>query len=236
MSSYTNDGGASAAQNTNAMDPVGMNSETAEAARQKSAEVMAALKEGKPGEADEIMGKPDDSKGPSVIDRVKRKIGVGGDKKGEGDVFLMSIPRRHCIANFLATPLIFAEVPSAKCKSHLPNQHGPRRSSPAHRGYRRKRRALGDRRAHFWVVWAAFEAGPADKAVWREAEDCKHRSRRLERTESDRHCFTSVVVAMRDGHGGEADRWTGVGGQSVINLGLSDEVLVGVSDFRLLLL
>jgi len=86
MSSYTNDGGASAAQNTNAMDPVGMNSEKAEAARQKSAEVMAALKEGKPGEADEIMGKPDDSKGPSVIDRVKRKIGVGGDKKEEGDV------------------------------------------------------------------------------------------------------------------------------------------------------
>ncbi|KAK0948341.1 hypothetical protein LTR48_000439 [Friedmanniomyces endolithicus] len=86
MSSYTNDGGTSAAQNTNAMDPVGMNSEKAEAARQKSAEVMAALKEGKPGEADEIMGKPDDSKGPSVIDRVKRKIGVGGDKKEEGDV------------------------------------------------------------------------------------------------------------------------------------------------------
>ena len=87
MSSYTNDGGASAAQNTNAMDPVGMNSEKAEAARQKSAEVMAALKEGKPGEADAIMGKRDDmDKGPSVIDRMKKKIGVGGEKKGEVDV------------------------------------------------------------------------------------------------------------------------------------------------------
>ncbi|TKA37357.1 hypothetical protein B0A54_10942 [Friedmanniomyces endolithicus] len=89
MSSYTNDGGASAAQNTNAMDPAGMNSDKAEAARQKSAEVMAALKEGKPGEADAVMGKPDYSKGPSVIDRVKRKVGIGGDKEEEeeeGDV------------------------------------------------------------------------------------------------------------------------------------------------------
>jgi len=130
----------------------------------------------------------------------------------------MSIPRRHCIANFLATPLVFPEVPSAKCKSHLPNQHGPRRSSPAHRGYRRKWRALGDRRAHFWGVWAAFEAGPADKAVWREAEDCKHRPRRLERAESDAHCLASVVVAVHYCHGGEADRWTGVGGVSVVYL------------------
>ncbi|KAK1824129.1 hypothetical protein LTR12_001430 [Friedmanniomyces endolithicus] len=86
MSSYTNDGGASAAQYTNAMDPVGMNSEKAEAARQKSAEVMAALKDGKPGEADAIMGKRDDmDKGPSVIDRMKKKIGIGGEKE-EGDV------------------------------------------------------------------------------------------------------------------------------------------------------
>ncbi|KAK0820454.1 hypothetical protein LTR75_001617 [Friedmanniomyces endolithicus] len=119
MSSYTNDGGASAAQNTNAMDPVGMNSEKAEAARQKSAEVMAALKEGKPGEADATMGKRDDmDKGPSVIDRMKKKIGVGGEKKGEGDVAVSFVTYYSC--RFLAAnaPPIVSHAPCLRKASN----------------------------------------------------------------------------------------------------------------------
>lgn len=70
------------APNTNTMDPASMPSDRAEAARMKSAAVMAALREG--GDADAIMGKQQQkgTQGILPLGWLRRKM----MKKGEGEV------------------------------------------------------------------------------------------------------------------------------------------------------
>jgi hypothetical protein len=66
------------------MDPERMPSERAEAARQKSAEIMASLKKGEPGDADKLMGDRKEKSSKNLL----QKLGLGGKKKEsrEGDV------------------------------------------------------------------------------------------------------------------------------------------------------
>jgi len=86
-SSSWNDSGFAFAPNTNALDPVSMPSDKAEAARQKSAAVMAALKDGRTGDADALMGdqKETGTKGIVPLRWMKDKI-KGGSKKKEDAV------------------------------------------------------------------------------------------------------------------------------------------------------
>ncbi|KAK5127161.1 hypothetical protein LTR85_008522 [Meristemomyces frigidus] len=65
------------APNTNAMDANSMPSDKAAAARMRSAEVMAALKSGEPGDADAIMGKQQQkgTQGIVPLQWLKRKMG-----------------------------------------------------------------------------------------------------------------------------------------------------------------
>lgn len=74
-------------QNTNTMDPNSMSSDRAQAARMKTAEIMAALKKGEPGDADKLMGKQgaEGNKGTVSTGWLKRKLG-GGSKKGNEEV------------------------------------------------------------------------------------------------------------------------------------------------------
>lgn len=62
--------------NTNAMDADRMPSEKAQAARMKSAEVMAALKKGQPGDADALMApqKPEGSQNLLPLQWIKSKV------------------------------------------------------------------------------------------------------------------------------------------------------------------
>ncbi|EME84291.1 uncharacterized protein MYCFIDRAFT_173310 [Pseudocercospora fijiensis CIRAD86] len=80
-SSSWNSSGFYFSANTNTMDRESMPSEKAEAARLRSAEVMAALKSGEPGAADRMMGgqKESGSKGIVPLQWVKSKF--GGKKK-----------------------------------------------------------------------------------------------------------------------------------------------------------
>lgn len=89
-SSSWNDSGFAFAPNTNTMDQTTMPSKEAQAAREKTLEIMNALKDGKPGEADAMMGKRE-AKGTAGIvplDWVKSKFGgkkkEGKEEKGDG--------------------------------------------------------------------------------------------------------------------------------------------------------
>lgn len=85
-----NDGGFAFSPNTNTLDRESMPSAQAEAARQKSAQVMAALKSGEPGAADRVMGDQKESgsgrgggggsKGVFPLQWMKAKMGGGGGK------------------------------------------------------------------------------------------------------------------------------------------------------------
>lgn len=72
-------GGYSFPSNTNTMDPESMPSDKAQAAREKAKEIMAALQDGKPGEADKLMGKNENNNGLTPLGWFKSK--VGGSKK-----------------------------------------------------------------------------------------------------------------------------------------------------------
>lgn len=73
--------------NTNTLDRESMPSDKAEAARLKSAAVMAALKSGKPGEADRLMGENNVKQGqlvpPGPLKWLHRKFSGRKDDKGE---------------------------------------------------------------------------------------------------------------------------------------------------------
>ncbi|KAK5129268.1 hypothetical protein LTR08_003647 [Meristemomyces frigidus] len=83
-SSSWNTGGFSFNPNTNCLDAESMPSEKAEAARQKSAAVMAALRSGEPGAADAAMGKQvqKGTQGILPLGWLKSKFS-GGGKGGE---------------------------------------------------------------------------------------------------------------------------------------------------------
>ncbi|EME44719.1 hypothetical protein DOTSEDRAFT_72245 [Dothistroma septosporum NZE10] len=76
------------APNTNTMDPTTMPSAQAEAARQKSAAVMAALKRGDEAEANRLMGKENNTQGQLVPPRplkwIMRKLTGGKKQEGNG--------------------------------------------------------------------------------------------------------------------------------------------------------
>ena len=82
-SSPWNDGGFSFSPNTNTLDANTMPSDKAEAARQKAKEIMLALEDGKPGDADKMMGarEPKGNVGIIPIDWLKTKFGSKKDKK-----------------------------------------------------------------------------------------------------------------------------------------------------------
>ncbi|KAF2166955.1 hypothetical protein M409DRAFT_23002 [Zasmidium cellare ATCC 36951] len=89
-SSPWNAAGPAFAPNTNTLDRESMPSSQAEAARLKSAAVMAALKNGDKGEADRLMGKENKPQGqliPRGSGDVKGwwKKRFGGGRKGDGD-------------------------------------------------------------------------------------------------------------------------------------------------------
>jgi len=73
------------APNTNTLDPVAMPSKEAQESREKAAEVMALLKEGKTAEAEQLMGK-DKSSGKLIPLGFWKKLvkGKGKDEKKEG--------------------------------------------------------------------------------------------------------------------------------------------------------
>lgn len=83
-SSPWNDSGFAFPPSTNTMDRNTMPSDTAEAARQKSAQVMAALRDGKPGDADKAMGDAE-SKGTKGVFPLRHFMGKlsGSGKKQE---------------------------------------------------------------------------------------------------------------------------------------------------------
>ncbi|TKA76004.1 hypothetical protein B0A55_06672 [Friedmanniomyces simplex] len=84
-SSSWNDGGFAFAPNTNTMDPISMPSDKVDAARQKSAAVMAALREGRPGDADALMRKQEETGGKGIVPLrwLKKKMTGEGKKKEE---------------------------------------------------------------------------------------------------------------------------------------------------------
>lgn len=65
------------------MDPNSMPSERAEAARQKAKEIMLALEDGQPGDADRMMGprKPQGNVGIIPMDWLKSKFSSKKEKK-----------------------------------------------------------------------------------------------------------------------------------------------------------
>ncbi|EMC93594.1 hypothetical protein BAUCODRAFT_125440 [Baudoinia panamericana UAMH 10762] len=77
-----NDSGYAFPASTNVMDPTTMPSEKAEAARQRAAEIMAALKSGHPGAADVAMGKApaNSSSGLFGLRMLKHKVTTGKPK------------------------------------------------------------------------------------------------------------------------------------------------------------
>ncbi|KAF7187137.1 hypothetical protein HII31_11518 [Pseudocercospora fuligena] len=80
-----NSSGFSFSPNTDTMNRETMPSERAEAARQKSAEVMAALKSGEPGAADRLMGPQRESGSKGIVPMQWVKSKFGGKKKMQGE-------------------------------------------------------------------------------------------------------------------------------------------------------
>jgi hypothetical protein len=80
-----NTSGFATAPNSNTMNADAMPSDKAQAAREKAIEIMNAVKEGKPGEADAMMGKrePQGNRGIIPLDWVKSKFS-GGKKNKDG--------------------------------------------------------------------------------------------------------------------------------------------------------
>ncbi|KAK3049996.1 hypothetical protein LTR09_008651 [Extremus antarcticus] len=75
-SSSWNDSGFAFAPNTNTMDAQTMPSDKAQAARERAAEIIEASKNGKPGEADAMMGKrePQGNRGIIPLDWLATKF------------------------------------------------------------------------------------------------------------------------------------------------------------------
>jgi hypothetical protein len=65
--------------NANTMDAESMPSDKAQAARDKAKEIMLALQDGKPGDADRLMGKNENNNGTTPLGWFKSKI--SGSKK-----------------------------------------------------------------------------------------------------------------------------------------------------------
>ena len=86
-SSPWNDSGFAFAPNTNTMDAQSMPSDKAQAAREKAKEIMLALEDGKPGDADKLMGKrePKGNAGIIPLDWMKSKFSGKAKKDKKAD-------------------------------------------------------------------------------------------------------------------------------------------------------
>ena len=85
MSDSWDTSGFASAPNTNTMDANSMPSDKAQAAREKAKEIMLALEDGKPGDADKMMGArdPKGNIGIIPIDWMKKKLSGGKKEKKE---------------------------------------------------------------------------------------------------------------------------------------------------------
>ena len=75
--------GHSFPSNANAMDAESMPSDKAQAARDKAAQIMQALQDGKPGDADRLMGKTANNNSITPLGWFKSKFGSSNKEKKE---------------------------------------------------------------------------------------------------------------------------------------------------------